>query len=112
MLREYSKDQTLEVIKPLLSLGADVNAANDHGIAALHGAGYGGANKAVQILVDRGAKLDALGKGEDYGFGVSSVRMTPPNWAERVPIGMSSAIYHTDTVELMSRLMQERGIPQ
>jgi hypothetical protein len=37
--------------------------------------------------------------------------MTPLNWAEGVPIGMSSAIYHTDTVELMSRLMKERGIP-
>jgi ankyrin repeat protein len=111
MLHEYSEDQTLEVIKLLLSLGADVNAANNHGITALHGAGYKGANKAVQLLVDRGAKLDALDKGEDYGFGVSSVRMTPLNWAEGVPIGMSSAIYHTDTVELMSRLMQERGIP-
>jgi ankyrin repeat protein len=111
MLREYSEDQTIELIKLLLSLGADVNAANDHGITALHGAGYKGANKAVQLLVDRGAKLDVLDKGEDYGFGVSSVRMTPLNWAEGVPIGMSSAIYHTDTVELMSRLMTERGIP-
>jgi ankyrin repeat protein len=111
MLHEYTEDQTLEVIKLLLSLGADVNAANDHGITALHGAGYKGANKAVQLLVGRGAKLDALDKGEDYGFGVSTVRMTPLNWAEGVPIGMSSAIYHTDTVALMSRLMTERGIP-
>lgn len=111
MLHEYSADQTLEVVKLLLTLGADVNAANDHGITALHGAGYKGANKAVQLLVDHGAKLDALDKGEDYGFGVSSVRMTPLNWAEGVPIGMSSAIYHTATVELMSRLMKERGIP-
>jgi ankyrin repeat protein len=111
MLHEYTEDQTLEVVKLLLSLGADVNAANDHGITALHGAGYKGANKAIQLLVDRGAKLDALDKGEDYGFGVSSVRMTPLNWAEGVPIGMSSAIYHTETVALMSRLMKERGIP-
>jgi ankyrin repeat protein len=79
MLHEYTEDQTLEVVKLLLSLGADVNAANDHGITALHGAGYKGANKAVQLLVDRGAKLDVLDKGEDYGFGVSSVRMTPLN---------------------------------
>ena len=111
MLHETSEDQTLEVVKLLISLGADVNAANDHGITALHGAGYKGANKAVQFLVDHGAKLDALDKGEDYGFGVSTVRMTPLNWAEGVPIGMSSAIYHTDTVELMSRLMKQRGIP-
>jgi ankyrin repeat protein len=111
MLHEYNEDQTLEVIQLLLSLGADVNAANDHGITALHGAGYKGAKKAIKLLVDKGAKLDALDKGEDYGFGVSSVRMTPLNWAEGVPIGMSSAIYHTETVALMSRLMNERGIP-
>ena len=111
MLREYSPDQTLAVVKLLLELGSDVNAVNDHGITALHGAGFKGANQVVQLLVDHGANLAALDKGEDYGFGVSSVRMTPLNWAEGVPIGMSSAIYHTDTVELMSRLMTERGIP-
>ncbi len=111
MLREYSEDQSVEVVKLLLSLGSDPNAVNDHGITALHGAGFKGAKKAVQLLVDHGAKLDALDKGEDYGFGVSSVRMTPLNWAEGVPIGMSSAIFHADTVELMARLMKERGIP-
>jgi uncharacterized protein len=111
MLREYSEDQTFEVVKLLLDLGSDVNAVNDHGITALHGAGFKGANKVVQLLADHGAKLDALDKGEDYGFGVSSIRMTPLNWAEGVPIGMSSAIYHTDTVALMARLMNERGIP-
>ncbi len=111
MLREYSEDQTLEVVKLLLDLGSDVNAVNDHGITALHGAGFKGANKVVQLLVDHGARLDALDKGEDYGFGVSSVRMTPLNWAEGVPIGMSSAIFHTETVALMARLMKERGIP-
>src|SRR6266849_6822325 len=111
MIREHSPDETLEVVKLLLELGADVNAANDHGITALHGAAYKGANKAVQLLVDRGAKLDAQDKGEDFGFGASSARMTPLNWAEGVPIGMSSAIAHNDTVALLTRLMRERGIP-
>lgn len=108
---EYSDDETLEVVKLLLDRGAAVNEANDHGITALHGAGYKGANKVVQFLVDHGADLSAKDKGEDYGFGVSSVRMTPLNWAEGVPINMSSAIYHDDTVALLTRLMEERGIP-
>ncbi|PWT98942.1 MAG: hypothetical protein C5B51_28170, partial [Terriglobia bacterium] len=111
MIREYSEEQTLEVVKLLLDLGADISAANDHGMTALHGAAYKGANKVVQFLVDRGAKLDVKDNGEDYGFGARSVKMTPLNWAEGVPIGMASAIYHADTVALLTRLMEERGIP-
>lgn len=108
---EYSEDQTLELVKLLLDTGAGVNDANEDGITALHGAAYKGANNVVQLLVDRGADLAAKDKGEDYGFGVSTVRMTPLNWAEGVPIGMASAIYHPETVALLTRLMQERGIP-
>lgn len=111
MIREYSEDQTLEVVKLFLARGADVKAINDHGMTALHGAAYKGANKAVQLLVDHGASLEAKDNGEDYGFGVRSVKMTPLNWAEGVPIGMASAIYHADTVGLLSRLMKDRGIP-
>lgn len=111
MLREYSEDETFQLVKLLLDLGSNVTAANDHGITALHGAAFKGANRVVQLLVDHGAKLDALDKGEDYGFGVSTVRMTPLNWAEGVPIGMSSAIYHTETVALLAKLMKARGIP-
>ena len=111
MMREYSEAQTLELVKLLLDRGADVNAVNDHGITALHGAAYKAANQVVQLLVDRGAKLDAKDNGEDYGFGARSVKMTPLNWAEGVPIGMASAIYHTDTVALLARLMKDRGIP-
>jgi ankyrin repeat protein len=108
---EYSPDQTLELVKLLLDAGANVNEGNEDGITPLHGAAYKGANKVVQLLVDRGADLAVKDKGKDYGFGVSSVRMTPLNWAEGVPIGMSSAIYHTDTVELMVKLMRERNLP-
>lgn len=107
---EYSPEQTLDLVKLLLDKGARVNDANDHGITALHGAAYKGANAVVQFLVDAGANLAALDKGEDYGFGVSSVPMTPLNWAEGVPIGMSSAIYHDDTVTLIVKLMEQRGI--
>ena len=64
----------------------------------------------VQLLVARDADLTARDKGKDYGFGVTSFRMTPLNWAEGVPIGMSSGISHDDTVALLARLMQERGI--
>jgi len=94
-----------------VDLGNPVNAANDAGITALHGAAYKGANRAVQLLVDGGADLAARDNGADYGFGARTIKMTPLNWAEGVPIGMSSSIYHTDTVALLTRLMQARGIP-
>jgi ankyrin repeat protein len=108
---QHSDDETVALVKLFLDAGAPINDANDHGITALHGAAYKGANRVVQLLVDRGADLAAKDNGEDFGFGVSSVKMTPLNWAEGVPIGMSSAIYHDDTVALIARLMQERGIP-
>jgi ankyrin repeat protein len=111
MTHEYSQSETLELVKLLVDAGARINEANDHGLTALHGAAYKGADKVVQFLVDRGADLAAKDKGEDYGFGASSVPMTPLNWAEGVPIGMSSAIYHPTTVALLTRLMRDRGIP-
>ena len=108
---QYSEDETVELVKLLLDKGAAINEANQDGLTALHGAAYKGANKVIQFLVDRGADLAAKDKGEDYGFGATTVRMTPLNWAEGVPVGMSSAISHDDTVALIARLMQERGIP-
>ncbi len=111
MTHEYSENETLDLVKLLVDSGGRINEANDHGITPLHGAAYKGADKVVQFLVDHGADLTAKDKGEDFGFGASSVQMTPLNWAEGVPIGMSSAIYHPTTVALMTRLMQERGIP-
>ncbi len=108
---ERSEEETFQLVRLLLDQGADVRQANKDGITALHGAAYKGANRVVQLLVDHGADLAARDKGEDYGFGASTVPMTPLNWAEGVPIGMSSAIYHPSTVALLTRLMQERGIP-
>jgi uncharacterized protein len=108
---QYSEEETVQLVDLLLELGAAINATNEDGLTALHGAAYKGANKVVQLLVDHGADLTAKDKGKDYGFGATSVRMTPLNWAEGVPVGMSSAIYHDDTVALIARLMQERGIP-
>ncbi len=108
---QYSEDETFQLVKLLLDLGAGINATNADGLTALHGAAYKGANKVVQLLVDRGADLSARDRGKDYGFGVTSFRMTPLNWAEGVPIGMSSGISHDDTVALLARLMQERGLP-
>jgi ankyrin repeat protein len=49
----------LEAVKLALELGADINASNDVGETALHGAAYQGRNSVVQFLVEKGANLNA-----------------------------------------------------
>ncbi len=57
-----SEPEALDAVKMLVELGNDVNAANDRGETALHGAAYRGANTIVQYLVEKGAKIDARSK--------------------------------------------------
>ncbi len=55
---EWSPEQTLEAVKMLLKLGADVNAQDDlDGRTALMGAAHKGRNDVVQLLADHGANL-------------------------------------------------------
>ena len=54
-----TNEDAVEAVKVALALGLDVNAANDRGDTALHGAAARGSNPIVQLLVDRGARLDA-----------------------------------------------------
>ena len=108
---EYSEKETLEVIQLLLDKGADINAVNDPGMTALHGAAHKAANQAILLLVARGAKLDVKDKGKVGSFGNSNAGLTPLEWAQGVPIGASSGIYKAETVALLTRLMNERGVP-
>jgi ankyrin repeat protein len=54
--------ERLEAVKLLLDLGADVHAASESGETAMHGAATGGVNDVVQLLYDRGGKLDVKSK--------------------------------------------------
>ena len=49
----------IEAVKLAVELGADVNAANQAGDTALHGAAYHGFETVIQFLVSKGARLDA-----------------------------------------------------
>jgi ankyrin repeat protein len=48
----------LEAVRAAVELGADVNAKNDIGDTAIHGAAYVGANDIIQFLAEKGAKVD------------------------------------------------------
>ena len=54
-----TEDATIEAMKLMIEHGADVNAFNDLGETALHGAAERGADRVVQFLADQGARLDA-----------------------------------------------------
>ena len=59
-----SEADALEAVKLLLDTGVDVHAADEAGNTALHGAANRGANSVVELLLARGARLDAAnGRG-------------------------------------------------
>ncbi len=56
------EDQALEAVKITIDLGTRVTASNEAGDTALHGAASKGYNRIIQLLADKGAKLDAKNK--------------------------------------------------
>ena len=83
-----------------LDLGGDVNAVNDVGDTALHGAAYRGALDIAQLLVKRGAKLDA----------VDSRGLTPLSVATGVYYKMGIS-QQPPVAKFLGSLMQVRGLP-
>jgi len=55
----------IDAVKYCVELGNDVNAADNRGYSALHGAAYLGDNDMINFLVSKGAKVDAKSKGGD-----------------------------------------------
>jgi ankyrin repeat protein len=52
-------DQAFAAVKLAIELGADVNAANQEGDTAMHGAASAGYAEVIQLLADKGAKIEA-----------------------------------------------------
>jgi uncharacterized protein len=105
-----SREDSIAAVKLLLELGANVNAQNEGGLTALHGAAHRAALDEIKLLVEHGANLTLESKPAAR-FGNSTFGLLPLDWAQGVPIGVQSAIYHADAVELITALMKERNIP-
>jgi ankyrin repeat protein len=58
----HDEDRALEAARLVVDLGADVNAANEAGDTALHGAAAKGYDAIVELLVSKGARLEAKNK--------------------------------------------------
>jgi hypothetical protein len=110
-INHHSEEETLEAMKLLVELGADVNAATNSksrrpGLRALHGAAHRGANKEILFLVENGAQLDRRDNHPPADGGPG--KYLPLDWAIGVRISAASPIYKSDTVDLILGLMQER----
>ena len=89
-----TEPRALEALALALELGGDVNAANDDGDTALHGAARIRSNATVQYLVDKGATINVKNKNNE----------TPLAIAERtsVAIPLQSQYFDTSAVKGMT----------
>jgi len=84
-------DSWLAAVKYCLELGLDINAADNQGYTALHGAAYRGDNELVKYLVEQGARLDARTR---RGWSVTDMA-NAPSLRSSVPLA------HPDTIALL-----------
>ena len=113
---ERSPKENFEAMRMLLDLGLDPNAANREGRTALMGGALKGRNDVVQMLVDRGARLDSRdGGSRDTDTNVSAISghtWQALDYADGlVRPGVQSAVPRPETAALLRRMMTDRGLP-
>ena len=108
-----TNDEALEAVKMALQLADyDVNAADDNGWTAIHGAAVRGANSIVRLLVEKGADLEAKTSLDP------SCLTSPPCPAEWTALQIADGVLYAntfkraqDTAALLREMLQERGLP-
>ena len=90
-----SPDVWIEGVRLCLDLGLDVNAVNDMGLAAVHGAANRGSDDVIELLAAHGARLDL----------VDAEGRTPITWAEGVFLATNSPVAKPSTIALLQRLL-------
>jgi len=112
---ERSAKENLEAVRMLLDLGLDPNSANQEGRTPLMGAALKGRTEVIQLLVDRGARLDTRDRGSRDthipGATIAGLTWEALDYAEGlVRVGVQSAVERPEAVALIRKLMAERGL--
>jgi ankyrin repeat protein len=112
---ERSPKENLEAVRMLLDLGLDPNSANQEGRTPLMGAALKGRTEVIQLLVERGAKLDTRDRGSRDthipGATIAGLTWEALDYAEGlVRVGVQSAVERPEAAALIRKLMTERGM--
>jgi len=91
----------IEAVQLCLEVGGDVNATNEMGLAAIHGAANRGSDDIIELLAKRGARLDQRDKEG----------RTPIAWAEGVFLATNSPVAKPATIALLKRLLGQTVAP-
>jgi ankyrin repeat protein len=93
--------EVLEAAQLLLKLGADINAVDNNGETAMHGAALKNLPKVVQFLADNGAKIETWNKKNRYGW-------TPLLIAEGYRPGNFKPSF--ETIDALHKVMLAAGV--
>lgn len=96
-----TEDEALEAVVLAIELGNDLNAVDAHGETAMHGAAYKSFPRVVQLLADRGAKIEVWNRKNEYGW-------TPLLIAEGFRPGNFRP--SSDTIAAIHRVMVANGL--
>lgn len=96
-----TESEVVEALQAALDLGVDINAVDNNGETAMHGAAYKNLPGAVQFLADHGAKIEIWNKKNKYGW-------TPLTIAEGYRFGNFKP--SPETVAVIRKIMLAAGV--
>lgn len=97
-----AESEVVEAMQVALDLGNDINAVDNNGETAMHGAAYKNLPKAVEFLAAKGAKIEIWNRKNRFGW-------TPLLIAEGYRFGNFKP--SLVTVEAFHRVMAAAGLP-
>jgi hypothetical protein len=97
-----TEPEALEAVQVALDLGNDINAVDDNGETAMHGAAYKQLPLVVQWVADHGAKIDIWNRKNSSGW---------------TPLRIAAGVFRTanfrfsePTAEALRKIMRDAGV--